>query len=63
MLSRNAIRLVVPLGTLILVGAVPGLSEWMGLRPALSQASSQTRGRRSVPPRHIRGRKSNPRSR
>ena len=39
MLSRNAIRLVVPLGTLILVGAVPGLSEWMGLRQVLSQAN------------------------
>jgi uncharacterized protein (TIGR02246 family) len=38
MLSRNAIRLAVPLGILILVGAIPGLSEWMGLRPAISQA-------------------------
>jgi uncharacterized protein (TIGR02246 family) len=41
MLSRNAIGLVVPLGTLILVGAVPGLSEWIGSRPAHSQASRQ----------------------
>ena len=39
MLSRNAIRVVVPLALLILVGAVPGLNGWMGLRQARSQAS------------------------
>ena len=39
MLSRNAIHLLVPSGILILVGAVPGLREWMGLRPALSQVA------------------------
>ena len=38
MLSRNAIRRVVPLAVLIVVGAVPGLNGWMGLRQACSQA-------------------------
>jgi uncharacterized protein (TIGR02246 family) len=41
MLSRNVIRLVVPLAVLILVGAVPGLNEWMGLRQARSQAGAK----------------------
>jgi uncharacterized protein (TIGR02246 family) len=36
---RNAIRLVLSLAILILVGAVPGLNGWLGNRQALSQAS------------------------
>jgi len=38
MLSRNAIRVVVPLALLIVVGTVPGLNGWMELRQARSQA-------------------------
>ena len=41
MSSRNAIRVVVPLALAILVGAVPGLNGWMGLRPARSQVSTK----------------------
>jgi uncharacterized protein (TIGR02246 family) len=39
MLSRTALRIVVPLALLILVGAIPGLNGWMGLGLAQSPVS------------------------
>jgi uncharacterized protein (TIGR02246 family) len=39
MLSRTAIRLGLPLAVLIVAGAVPVVSDWIGLRQARSQAT------------------------
>jgi uncharacterized protein (TIGR02246 family) len=50
MLSRNAIRIVVPLALLIMAGAVPGLNGGLGLRPAHSQVSAGPKEPQQAPP-------------